>query len=471
MPDGVLQWIDPVSGRGAVVRGGHVYATASRDIEPVARHAGAHVHFDIRRHDGGERAVDVRLRPGTRVSHHQRRYGTLTGARRPDTKGPAPFARAHPERGRMLQSHPLEVARAWVDCLQLRDLDAALSLYSSDAVVHGEDGDSSGRSELGAVLEASPMFGVGSDPEIRGEDDTVVVRSPGLIEVRARVEHGLITEQWSGTPAPAARTVEVEGDARPVAVAVLTRGRVDDDDVAYAVVRIGAVLRHIDDPVLFARLKLGFAGDPARAKPALAQIAIDVNGELVRAHVAGHTMREAADLLQRHLADKLDQRAQHREDLRTRAPDRQPGEWRHGDLPTERPDYYNRPIEERELVRHKTFAIDELTVDEAAFDMDQLDFDFYLFRDLASGEDAVLDRVAGGRYRLTRLHPSTIEPGASAVEVEIVDTAPAELTVPDAIQRLGANGEPFVFFTNAATGRGNVVYRRYDGHYGLITPA
>lgn len=30
---------------------------------------------------------------------------------------------------------------------------------------------------------------------------------------------------------------------------------------------------------------------------------------------------------------------------------------------------------------------------------------------------------------------------------------------------------PFVLFRNLETGRANVVYRRYDGHYGLIVPA
>ena len=30
-------------------------------------------------------------------------------------------------------------------------------------------------------------------------------------------------------------------------------------------------------------------------------------------------------------------------------------------------------------------------------------------------------------------------------------------------------GEPF--FLDAESGRGNVLYRRYDGHSGLITPA
>ncbi len=213
------------------------------------------------------------------------------------------------------------------------------------------------------------------------------------------------------------------------------------------------------------------AGDPARVKPAIAQVAVDVNGELLRAHVAAHTMREAADLLQRHLRDKLDQRAQHRDALRTRGAERQPGEWRHGDMPTERPDYYDRPADERRLVRHKTFAGDELTPDEATFDLDQLDYDFYLFCDLASGEDAVLERNPDHSYRLTRLHPLPVEPGPSSIALTIDDAPPAELTVPEAMQRLDANGERFVFFANATTGRGNVVYRRYDGHYGLITPA
>ena len=32
-------------------------------------------------------------------------------------------------------------------------------------------------------------------------------------------------------------------------------------------------------------------------------------------------------------------------------------------------------------------------------------------------------------------------------------------------------GFPFLFFIDAAPGRASVLYHRYDGHYGLITPA
>jgi len=38
------------------------------------------------------------------------------------------------------------------------------------------------------------------------------------------------------------------------------------------------------------------------------------------------------------------------------------------------------------------------------------------------------------------------------------------------VGEMNAVGHRFPFFENAATGRGSVVYRRYDGHYGLIEP-
>ena len=44
-------------------------------------------------------------------------------------------------------------------------------------------------------------------------------------------------------------------------------------------------------------------------------------------------------------------------------------------------------------------------------------------------------------------------------------------TVSEATNRLDVAGQPFVFFADAGTGRRCVLYHRYDGHYGLITPA
>jgi hypothetical protein len=470
MPDGVVQWFDPATGDAAVVRGGRVYAARVADLEPVARHPGAHVHFDVRREEGAERAVDVTLRFGTRVSHHQGRFGTLVGDRHVDSAATRAFERIHPDVSRSFALHPLEVVRAWIDCLQAGDLDGALSLYLPEAIVHVDGDDLTGRSHIGAYLELSPLLGHEQQPEVRGEDGTVHVGWDGF-ELRCRVEHGMVAEQWISPAVPPSRAVEIESVAGPIAVAILAHGSIDDDEVDYAVARVQTVLEAIEDPVLFARLKLHRVSDPARDRPAIAQVSVDVDGEVVRAHVAAHEMREAADLLQRRLRAKLEQRAQRREWIRTRSGLPEPGEWRHGDLPTPRPEYFDRPVEERELVRHKTFAIDELTPDEAAFDMEQLDYQFHLFRDLASGEDAVLEHLEDGTYRLTRLHPAAQDESPVSIALSIATTTPPALTVQDATRRLDDGGEPFVFFANATSGRGNVVYRRYDGNYGLITPA
>jgi hypothetical protein len=51
-----------------------------------------------------------------------------------------------------------------------------------------------------------------------------------------------------------------------------------------------------------------------------------------------------------------------------------------------------------------------------------------------------------------------------------VDRPVPRLGVAAALDLLDASGERFELFQNARTGRRNVVYRRHDGHYGLITP-
>ena len=45
------------------------------------------------------------------------------------------------------------------------------------------------------------------------------------------------------------------------------------------------------------------------------------------------------------------------------------------------------------------------------------------------------------------------------------------MTEDQAVTHLDLGGDPFVFFVDAGTARARVLYRRYDGHYGLITPA
>ena len=101
------------------------------------------------------------------------------------------------------------------------------------------------------------------------------------------------------------------------------------------------------------------------------------------------------------------------------------------------------------MLRRKTFALDRMTFDEAAFDMELLGHTFYLFTDVATGDEAVVHRVAPGSY--VRVGPAQL------------------LTQAQAVERLDVGGEPFVFFRETRERPAQVLYRRYDGHYGLIT--
>lgn len=133
MPDGKVQWFDARTGEGRIVRGGREYPLRAEDAEPAARHPGARLHFDIRREEGSERAVNATLPVGTRVSRRQRRFGDLSGARTADAKGPAPFTRPYPDLAREAQRDPLRVARQWAHRMESGDLDAAPMLYAPDA--------------------------------------------------------------------------------------------------------------------------------------------------------------------------------------------------------------------------------------------------------------------------------------------------------------------------------------------------
>ncbi len=253
-------------------------------------------------------------------------------------------------------------------------------------------------------------------------------------------------------------------------VTVEVRGQIPPRAVEYARAKVLAVIgRNAPEPVLFAKVKLAVAADPAVARPALARASLDVNGRAVRAHVAAQTLRAATDLLHDRLRAQLTRL--HLHPHRGGLPANAQNEWRHEAQPAQRPVHYRRPASQRQLVRHKSFALAAETPDEAAFDMETMDYSFYLFADLETTQDSVIYR-SGGAYRMAQLDP---KPGrdtaAPAVPLTISPHPAPGLTPAEAAQRLELTGLPFIFFADQDTGRGNVLYHRYDGHYGLITPA
>ncbi len=231
---------------------------------------------------------------------------------------------------------------------------------------------------------------------------------------------------------------------------IATKGNVGEEMKAYADEKVRRVTRLAPRPILYGRVALTMHENPAVDRPASVKANLDLSGQRVRAHVAAATFREAIDRLESRLQRQFEIMSDRRETRRQPATPRD-GEWRHGAISGHRPIWYPRPEDEREILRSKTFEVGEQTPAEAAMDMDLLDHDFHLFTNGDTGRDAVVYRAEGG-------------------EVRLFETAPEE-TIDQAIERLEATGERFVFFRDAASRRGSVLYHRYDGHYGVIAPA
>ncbi len=92
----------------------------------------------------------------------------------------------------------------------------------------------------------------------------------------------------------------------PAAVRVETRGKVPAGMADLAVAKVGSLLRHTAEPVLFARVTLTMAADPAVEQPAVASVNVDLNGRLVRAQAAGESMRGAIEQVADRLRVRLD---------------------------------------------------------------------------------------------------------------------------------------------------------------------
>lgn len=464
MPDGRVMRIDADRDCVYVIRRGRSYEAPLAEVETAARVPSARVRFNLRRSNGVESAENVTLRAGTRTNRRQRRFGDLTGARSPGSKVKTS---AQKEFGIDVTTQPFRVVRAWIQAVSQRDLDSAASLYLPSAVVYTPEGAVGGRARIRALLDESSW--IEHDPdhvELHGMDQYVQAYCPDHEDLTTTfmiIEGGQIAEQWLGL----VPDFDHDETAAP-ALQVLRKGDVDAKAVDYANHRLEHLADSLGRPIGLGLVKLTQASNPAVEKPAMAEASLDVDGTFVRAHIAARTMTEAIDLVIGRLKAKLDH---HKDNRKHRKGSPDPAEWRHGNMPSTNMPYFDRPRQEREVVRHKSFAPDEMTVEEAAWDMAQLDYDFFLFVELTTGLDCLLERADDGAPLVIHgLVGDNDGVSSDVVGIEFSDEAPPALKLSAAIEFLDAAGSRFVFFQNTATDRRNVVYRRYDGHYGLITP-
>jgi hypothetical protein len=254
------------------------------------------------------------------------------------------------------------------------------------------------------------------------------------------------------------------GDLSPaVEVEVTTHGQFSGA-AEYARSRVAHICRLAHRPVLRARVKLTRSHDSARLHPVVAQANLAVGNRQIRAQAEGANAREAIDGMVGRLRDQFEHAAKH---------------WEHGQSPrrygsaaSQGPTPVLRPADERKIARRKSFAMAPCTIDEAAQEMELLDYDFHLFTEKQTGMACVLYRGGPTGYRLALVAPAT-EDQLAPFELPLTispHTAPC-MTVEQACERLALLGVPFLFFVDAVQGRASVLYVRYDRHFGLITPA
>jgi ribosome-associated translation inhibitor RaiA len=253
-------------------------------------------------------------------------------------------------------------------------------------------------------------------------------------------------------------------------VDVTTHGQIPGID-DYVQEKIGGLSRLSHRPLLHARVRLSRHADPAVAHPVVAQANLDVNGRLVRAQVQGETAREAVDRLEARLRHRLERVAERWETKRSNTSQTDPHEWRHQSEPTHRPSHFPRPADQRRIIRRKSFTLGTRTVDEAAQEMELLDYDFHLFTEKGTQQASVLYRAEPTGYRLAQVKSPPEELAPYELPVTISPQSAPRITVEHAKERLSLLKLPFLFFVDVDQGRAAVLYHRYDGHYGLIFPA
>lgn len=239
----------------------------------------------------------------------------------------------------------------------------------------------------------------------------------------------------------------------------------------YARRKISALAALTSRPVLSARVRITCHGNPSVREYVRAQANLDIDGRPLSARVMATTAQEAVDLLAAKLRTRLERGATHWEARRGRRPSQAPSQWKHGTPGPERPPYFPRPTDDRQVVPRTSYSSATYGCDEAVEVMDAMDDAFHLFTEAGSGQDSVLFRVDDTGYQLAQVTPSPGEVRTGTVPVTVSGQAAPRLTVDEAIDRLELTGLPWVFFLDADHARGRVLYRRYDGHYGLITPA
>ncbi|WP_166355477.1 sigma 54 modulation/S30EA ribosomal C-terminal domain-containing protein [Phytoactinopolyspora limicola] len=233
--------------------------------------------------------------------------------------------------------------------------------------------------------------------------------------------------------------------------------------------KISDALHAAAAPVSQCRVRLSLVSECVVSRPIIGQITLDVAGQPVRVQVAGSTLHETVELLTARLRRRIERVAALATDPGPAA--EAPLPTRHSvHEPTFQPSYRAVPATGRRIVRRKVIQPSCRMPADAAFTMDILDHNVFLFIDAETERDSIVYRHARTGYRLAQIYPEVHRVPSTTVPLTVSRHPARMLTVAEAQAQLDTTGLPFVFFVEPPNDRGQVLYRRFDGHYGLITP-
>lgn len=237
-------------------------------------------------------------------------------------------------------------------------------------------------------------------------------------------------------------------------VPIRVRGPVSADAQQQAQSSIGTVLAQ-HRAATGARIRLAGANHPDG--PALVQVNLYIDTVPARIQVPGHSVEQTIDAGATRLHRLITT-------MTTRTATWRPRPW---------PDPQRRALAlpgHGSIARLKSFHLNTITVCQATALLDAMDFDAYLFADSDTGEDAVIYRAGPTGLRLARQRCTRPPLLPTTLPITIQSSRPPRLHPAQAAQRIDHDWLAYVFYTDQQTGRGNLLYRRYDGDLGLIAP-
>jgi putative sigma-54 modulation protein len=216
-----------------------------------------------------------------------------------------------------------------------------------------------------------------------------------------------------GVAGPAGRSPRPGHDARPgprsdeeASMRLQVKGRnleVTPTLHRYASEKLGRLDRHLDDTTQI-ELELAVERNPSISASQVAEATVWTKGPILRARESSDDMRASIDLL----ADKLERQVKRYREKRQRRQLARRGPHR-GTAAHEEPEPADELAEvgapEPTIVKTKQFAVKPMPPDEAVLQLELIGHDFFMFRNVDSGEINVVYRRKDGTYGLLEPTP------------------------------------------------------------------